>query len=188
MFIPTVMYLYLQWVGQYCRQLIRRLWLKKPKKKVYLTPKTFSANHVRVCPWRFWKTVWSLIKLKMFPQKHDSYLSWRNSCKILKVPYPSSMKENSFSLFSPKFSCHKKRRIYWKGFTLSLLWSSISGLHLFRLTAQPGKARHEIHIRTALGSLFFCLFRQLSLSYCHLGALLICFYAHLAFISLDTPD
>ncbi len=113
------------------------------------------------------------------------YLSWRNPCKILKVPYPSSRKENSFSLFSPKFSCHTKRRIYWKGFTLSLLWSSISGLHLFRHTAHPGKARHERHIRTALGSLFFCLFHPLSLSYFHLGALLICFYAHLAFILLD---
>ncbi len=44
------MYLYLPQVGQYCRQLIWRLWSKKPKKKVYLTPKTFSANHVRVCP------------------------------------------------------------------------------------------------------------------------------------------
>ncbi len=98
-------------------------------------------------------------------KNRTSYLSWRNSCKILKVPYPSSRKENSFSLFSPKFSCHKKRRIYWEGFTLSLLWCSISGLHLFRLTAHPGKARHEIHIRTALGSLFFCLFRPLSLSY-----------------------
>jgi len=36
--------------GQYCGQLIWRLWSKKPKKKVYLTPKTFSANHVWVCP------------------------------------------------------------------------------------------------------------------------------------------
>jgi hypothetical protein len=49
MFIPIVMYLYLPWVGQYCRQLIWRLWFKKLKKKVYLTPKTFSAN-VRACP------------------------------------------------------------------------------------------------------------------------------------------
>jgi hypothetical protein len=52
MFIPTVMYLYLPWVGQYCRQLIWRLWLKKPKKKVYPTPKIFSANLVRVSPTR----------------------------------------------------------------------------------------------------------------------------------------
>jgi hypothetical protein len=52
MFIPVAIYLYLPWVGQYCRQLIWRLWLKKPKKKVYLTPKTFSANLVRVCPTR----------------------------------------------------------------------------------------------------------------------------------------
>jgi hypothetical protein len=50
MYIPIVMYLYLPWVGQYCRQLIWRLWFKKPKKKVYLTPQTFSANRVRVCP------------------------------------------------------------------------------------------------------------------------------------------
>ena len=51
MFIPVI-YLYLPWVGQYCRQLIWRLWPKKPKKRVYLTPKTFSANLVRVCPTR----------------------------------------------------------------------------------------------------------------------------------------
>ena len=122
-------------------------------------------THEKQESWRSWNTVWSLKKLKMFPQKHDSYLSWRNSCKILKVPYPSSRKKESFSLFSPKFSCHKKRRIYWEGFFLSLLWSSFSGLHLFRLTALSGKARHEIHIHTAWGSLFFCLFRPLSLSY-----------------------
>jgi len=30
--------------------LIWKFWLKKPRKKVYLTPKTFSVNHVRVCP------------------------------------------------------------------------------------------------------------------------------------------
>jgi hypothetical protein len=52
MFILIVIYLYLPWVGQYCRQLIGRLWLQKPKKKAYLTPKTFSANLVRVCPTR----------------------------------------------------------------------------------------------------------------------------------------
>ncbi len=52
MFIPIVIYNYLPWVGQYCRQLIWRLWFKKPKKKVYLTPKTFSANLVWVCPTR----------------------------------------------------------------------------------------------------------------------------------------
>jgi hypothetical protein len=52
MFIPIAIYLYLPWVGQYCRQLIWRFWLKKPKKKVYLTPKTFSANLLRVCPTR----------------------------------------------------------------------------------------------------------------------------------------
>ncbi len=112
-------------------------------------------THKEQKSWRFSNTVWTLKELKMFPHKNMiSCFYWRKSCKILKVPYPSSRKENSFFLFSPKFSCHKKRRIYWEGFTLSLLWSSISGLHLFRLTVHPGKARHEIHIRTAWGSLF----------------------------------
>jgi len=50
MLIPAVMCLYLPWVWQYCGQLIWRLWPKKSKKKVYLTPRTFTANHVGVCP------------------------------------------------------------------------------------------------------------------------------------------
>jgi hypothetical protein len=50
MLIPAVMCLYLPWVGQCFRQLIWKFWLKKPKKKVYLTPKTFSVNNDRVCP------------------------------------------------------------------------------------------------------------------------------------------
>jgi hypothetical protein len=41
MFITTVMYLYLPWVGQYCRQLILRLWLKKQRKKFILLQRHF---------------------------------------------------------------------------------------------------------------------------------------------------
>ncbi len=36
MLIPAIMCLYLPWVGQYCRQLIWRFWLKKTKKKFIL--------------------------------------------------------------------------------------------------------------------------------------------------------
>jgi len=48
--IPAVIPLYLPWVRQCFRQLIWGFWPKKPNKKVYLTPKTFSVNPVRVCP------------------------------------------------------------------------------------------------------------------------------------------
>ena len=105
--------------------------------------------------------------------------------RFLKVPYPSSRKENPFSLFSPKFSCQQSEEFMGK-VSLSLHSEVVFLDYTFLDIAHSGKARHEKHIRTALGSLFFCLFRPLSLSYFLLGALLICFYAHLAFISLDT--
>jgi hypothetical protein len=49
---------------------------------------------------------------------------------FLKVPYPSSRKEDSFSLSSPKYSCQKSEEFMGK-VSLSLHSErSISGLHL----------------------------------------------------------
>jgi len=80
MLIPANMCLYLPWVGLCCRQLIWRFWPKKTKKKVYLTPKTFSANHVRVCPTGQNRFHLRLVAEKEFADYQKS-LTLRNTAK-----------------------------------------------------------------------------------------------------------
>jgi len=75
---------------------------------------------------------------------------------FLKVPYPSSREEDSFSLSSPKYSCQKKAKNLWERFhSLSTLNVVFLDYTFLRHIAYPGKARHEGHIRTALGIPFF---------------------------------
>jgi hypothetical protein len=105
--------------------------------------------------------------------------------RFLKVPYPSSRKENSFSLFSPKFLATKSEE-FMRKVSLSLhsevVFLDYTFLDTLRTLGRLGM--RDIYV-LHWGSLSFLSVPSLALSYFHLGALLICFYAHLAFILLD---